>query len=89
MMRAIQFTLLFALILACACTGRRGVQAAGQSTTRKIAVSTATARLRTVPAAFEETGSFVADESSDIAPPVPTSFREDNTDASMSGVAAS
>lgn len=70
MMRAIQFTLLFALILACACTGRRGVQAAGQSTTRKIAVTTATARLRTVPAAFEETGSFVADESSDIAPPV-------------------
>ena len=70
MMRAIQFTLLFALILACACTGRRGVQAAGQSTTRKIPVSTATARLRTVPAAFEETGSFVADESSDIAPPV-------------------
>ena len=70
MMRAIQFTLLFALILACACTGRRGVQAAGQSTTRKIAVTTATARLRTVPAAFEETGSFVADELSDIAPPV-------------------
>jgi multidrug efflux pump subunit AcrA (membrane-fusion protein) len=70
MMRAIRFTLLFAVILTCACTGRRGVQAAGQSTTRKIAVTTATARLRTVPAAFEETGSFVADESSDIAPPV-------------------
>jgi len=70
MMRAIQFTLLFAVILMCACTGRRGVQAAGQSTTRKIAVTTANARVRTVPAAFEETGSFVADESSDIAPPV-------------------
>src|SRR6516164_6988054 len=69
-MRATKVTLLFALILTCACTGRRGVQPAGQSTTWKSPVSTATARLRTVPAAFEETGSFVADESSDIAPPV-------------------
>src|SRR6516162_3986197 len=61
---------LFALILASGCSSRRGVQAAGQSTARKVTVTTATARVRTVPAAFEETGAFVADETSDIAPPV-------------------
>ena len=70
MTRFIQITLVLALILMCGCSSRRGVQAAGQSTARKVTVTTATARVRTVPAAFEETGSFVADESSDIAPPV-------------------
>jgi multidrug efflux pump subunit AcrA (membrane-fusion protein) len=34
----------------------------------KIAVSTAQAASRTVPASFEETGTFIADETSDIAP---------------------
>ena len=37
---------------------------------RDISVATAVAQSRNIPAAFEETGSFVADESSDIAPPV-------------------
>ena len=35
---------------------------------RPVAVSTAAAVSREVPADFEETGTFVADESSDIAP---------------------
>ena len=35
---------------------------------RKLAVSVAQAAVRTVPASFEETGTFVADETSDIAP---------------------
>lgn len=37
---------------------------------KPVSVSTAAAEARTVPASFQETGSFVADESSDIAPPV-------------------
>jgi multidrug resistance efflux pump len=37
---------------------------------KPVAVATATAISREVPADFEETGTFVADESSDIAPPV-------------------
>jgi multidrug efflux pump subunit AcrA (membrane-fusion protein) len=37
---------------------------------KPVAVSTATAISREVPADFEETGTFVADETSDIAPPV-------------------
>ncbi len=36
----------------------------------RVAVETAQAQVRNVPAAFLETGSFVAEESSDIAPPV-------------------
>jgi multidrug efflux pump subunit AcrA (membrane-fusion protein) len=35
---------------------------------RKIAVTTAQAQTRTAPASFEETGTFIADETSDIAP---------------------
>src|ERR1035438_1255771 len=37
---------------------------------KPVAVTTATAVSREVPADFQETGTFVADESSDIAPPV-------------------
>jgi multidrug efflux pump subunit AcrA (membrane-fusion protein) len=37
----------------------------------KVPVTTAQAVTRTVPAAFQETGTFVADETSDIAPMVP------------------
>jgi RND family efflux transporter MFP subunit len=70
MTRSIQLTFVFALIFICGCSGRREVQAAAQGATKKVTVTTASARVRTVPAAFEETGSFVADETSDIAPPV-------------------
>ena len=35
---------------------------------QKISISTAQASARTVPASFEETGTFIADETSDIAP---------------------
>src|ERR1039457_7117827 len=38
---------------------------------KKIPVATAQAVTRTVPASFQETGTFVADETSDIAPLVP------------------
>jgi multidrug efflux pump subunit AcrA (membrane-fusion protein) len=58
--------ILFAVLL----TGCASNQAASITTTgpQAIAVSTAQAAARTVPASFEETGTFNADETSDIAP---------------------
>jgi membrane fusion protein, multidrug efflux system len=51
--------------------GRKTEAAAPTNTApRTVAVATAQATTRTVPAAFQVTGTFVADESSDIAPPV-------------------
>jgi multidrug efflux pump subunit AcrA (membrane-fusion protein) len=58
---------LLALLLA-GCSKTREAAAAAPSTPRTVAVTTAQANTRTVPAAFQETGTFVADETSDIAP---------------------
>jgi len=55
------------LILA-ACSGQKEVAAAGQAAPQAVPVTTAQAVTRTVPAAFEVTGTFAADETSDIAP---------------------
>jgi multidrug efflux pump subunit AcrA (membrane-fusion protein) len=52
------------------CSGQREVAAAVQTAPQKVAVTTAQASTRTVPAAFDVTGTFAADETSDIAPPV-------------------
>ena len=41
---------------------------AGAAAAQRLAVSVAQASLRNVPAAFEENGTFAADETSDIAP---------------------
>jgi multidrug efflux pump subunit AcrA (membrane-fusion protein) len=61
--------LLFAIVLAgCASNEAASVKATGPQV---MAVSTAQAASRTVPASFEETGTFIADETSDIAPLVP------------------
>ena len=46
------------------------VQAIAPDAAKPVAIATATAIAREVPADFEETGSFVADEISDIAPTV-------------------
>jgi multidrug efflux pump subunit AcrA (membrane-fusion protein) len=46
------------------------VQAVSPDAAKPVAVNTASAVEREVPADFEETGTFIADESSDIAPPV-------------------
>jgi multidrug efflux pump subunit AcrA (membrane-fusion protein) len=46
------------------------VQAVSPDAVKPVPVATAVAVEREVPADFEETGSFIADESSDIAPPV-------------------
>jgi multidrug efflux pump subunit AcrA (membrane-fusion protein) len=58
---------LAALLAAC---GGNQTAVVAQTAPQKIAVSTAPAVTRTVSASFEETGTFNADESSDIAPPV-------------------
>ena len=64
---ALILLMLFALFLA-ACSGQKEVAAAGQAAPQPAAVTTAQAVTRTVPAAFEVTGTFAADETSDIAP---------------------
>jgi multidrug efflux pump subunit AcrA (membrane-fusion protein) len=58
--------ILFAVLLA-GCAGNQ-VAAVTKTGPQTIAVSVAQAVSRTVPASFEETGTFIADETSDIAP---------------------
>ncbi len=58
-------------LLCAACGAKRDVSlTASAAAPSAVAIQTAVAQARNVPAAFVETGSFVADESSDIAPPV-------------------
>jgi membrane fusion protein, multidrug efflux system len=66
------FLIVAACIFQAACSSKQSAEASSVATAPKpIAVSAALAALRQVSAGFEETGSFVADESSDIAPAVP------------------
>jgi RND family efflux transporter MFP subunit len=51
-----------------ACSKSNQAEAAAPSAPRTLTVAAAQAVTRTVPAAFQETGTFLADESSDIAP---------------------
>jgi len=61
-----------AALFQAACGSKQSTQVAAASGGPKtVAVSAAAAAMRQVSAGFEETGSFVADESSDIAPAVP------------------
>jgi RND family efflux transporter MFP subunit len=57
-------------ILLASCSSEKVAATSSPAAGKKVRVSTAQAVIRTVPASFQETGSFVADESSDIAPPV-------------------
>ena len=50
------------------CSKTKEAAAAGPAVRQTVAVSVARATARNVPASFQETGSFVADETSDIAP---------------------
>jgi multidrug efflux pump subunit AcrA (membrane-fusion protein) len=61
---------LIPVLLVTACSRSKDVVTTAHAATDTIAVSTAQAVVRTVPAAFEVTGTFNADETSDIAPPV-------------------
>ena len=56
--------------LQCACGSKQSAEASTAAAPKVTTVSTAPAVMRQVSAGFEETGSFVADESSDIAPAV-------------------
>jgi multidrug efflux pump subunit AcrA (membrane-fusion protein) len=59
------------LMLAAGCASKKKAGDGAEAAAAKpVAVSTATAISQEVPADFQETGTFVADESSDIAPPV-------------------
>lgn len=64
------FAFIAALVSIAFATGcsQQKEMAASPTAAKKVAVSTARATVRTVPASFEETGTFQADETSDIAP---------------------
>src|SRR5271156_6569858 len=66
------FTVVAGSLIAAGCSSRKPVEAAGTAAAtnaaKTLAVSTAAAVSQNVGAAFEETGSFEADETSDIAP---------------------
>jgi RND family efflux transporter MFP subunit len=70
MRRSALFLLVIASLFDAACSSKPSAQASSTTAPKVVAVSTTTATLRQVSAGFEETGSFVADESSDIAPAV-------------------
>ena len=71
-MRLITLLLIGGALFEAACGSRQSTQVAAASAGPKVvAVTTASAAVRQVSAGFEETGSFVADESSDIAAAVP------------------
>jgi multidrug efflux pump subunit AcrA (membrane-fusion protein) len=57
-------------ILGCSCATKKQTVTAESAASKPIDVTTASSVVRHVPAAFDETGTFVAEESSDIAPPV-------------------
>lgn len=56
------------VLLICSCSGKRKLAEPVATSTAVVTVTPAS--VRHVPAAFDETGTFVADESSDVAPPV-------------------
>jgi len=65
------FLILGGVLFEAACGSKPSAEASSSAAAPKaVVISTAAASLRQVSAGFEETGSFVADESSDIAPPV-------------------
>jgi multidrug efflux pump subunit AcrA (membrane-fusion protein) len=61
---------LIPMLLVAACSRPKDVVPTAHAASETIVVSTAQAVIRTVPVAFEVTGTFNADEISDIAPPV-------------------
>ena len=68
-MRWVAGLLILAAVSLVSC-GRSAPDTAKAEAPQPVRISTANVEVRNVQAAFEETGSFVADESSDIAPPV-------------------
>jgi multidrug efflux pump subunit AcrA (membrane-fusion protein) len=68
MNRLVIVSLLLTSIFLASCGANHEAVAAGPVGPKQVTVTTAQAVTRTVPAGFQETGSFVADETSDIAP---------------------
>ena len=68
MNRFLILSLFIASLFLAGCSGDHPAAAAGPAAPKTVSVTTAQAVTRIVPAAFQETGSFVADETSDIAP---------------------
>ncbi len=64
-------TVVLSAVLAAGCTPQKELAASPGSAPTRLTVATAHAAVRNVPASFEETGTFEADETSDIAPLVP------------------
>lgn len=57
-----------AMLIAAGCSKEAQTVNAQQNSAQAIAVASAQAKVKTVPASFEETGTFSPDESSDVAP---------------------
>jgi multidrug efflux pump subunit AcrA (membrane-fusion protein) len=70
MNRLLIIAILLTSLLLAGCASSKEVAAAAAGP-KRVTVATAQAVTRTVPAAFQETGTFIADETSDIAPLVP------------------
>ena len=71
MNRLVIITLLLTSLFLAGCASNHEAAAAGPVGPKTVPVTTAQAVTRTVPAGFQETGTFVADETSDVAPMVP------------------
>ena len=63
--------LIIALVLLAGCSKQTATPVAAAEGPKRVSVPTAQASTRTVPAGFDVTGAFVAEESSDIAPNIP------------------
>jgi multidrug efflux pump subunit AcrA (membrane-fusion protein) len=57
-------------IAICSCTAKKDTSVIEAASAKPVGVTVVRAIVRQVPAGFDETGTFVAEESSDIAPPV-------------------
>ncbi len=68
MNRLLLLSLALASIFLISCSKGKEVTAASPTARQAVVVSAAQAITRTVPSSFQETGSFIADETSDIAP---------------------
>ncbi len=70
MKRLALIAILVSIAFAAGCSSQKELAASPNTAPKRIALSTARAAVRNVPDSFEATGTFDADETSDIAPPV-------------------